>query len=176
MTLPNTSVREHLSLTCRLSNTGASGIAKGAIMRAQDKQLGPERIPTQSIGIYRHIHWEDGLIAPYMNQRVERDGSDYLIKNTIQWIVKRVRIFLRQTQHLHALTHRLREMILSPAYIEFNSSPNTHSGSIQRPGKGKRSSSCPTVVRKTFGSVDIDTTKVSEPGDSISGLQLTSSF
>ncbi|RYN89541.1 hypothetical protein AA0120_g6203 [Alternaria tenuissima] len=74
-----------------LANTGASGIAMGAIMRAQDKQLGPERIPTQSIGIYRHINWEEGSTDPCMTQqKAQKDGEgEYVIKNTILWIVKK---------------------------------------------------------------------------------------
>jgi hypothetical protein len=62
-------------------------------MRSQDKQLGPERIPTQSIGIYRHISFEDST-EPYMTeQKAQMDEEgDLVIKNTIQWIIKRVRI------------------------------------------------------------------------------------
>lgn len=83
-----------LSLIDAISNTGASGIAMGAIMRAQDKQLGPERIPTQSIGIYRHINWEEGSTDPCITQqKAQKDGEgEYVIKNTILWIVKKVRI------------------------------------------------------------------------------------
>jgi hypothetical protein len=87
-------VLELLSLISVISNTGASAIAKGAIMRAQNKQLGPERIPTHSIGIYRHINWEeDSTDACITRQKAQRDGEgEYVIKNTILWIIKKVRI------------------------------------------------------------------------------------
>ena len=83
-----------LWLTHSTSNKGASAIAMGAIMRAQNKQLGPERIPTQSIGIYRHINWEEDSTDPCITkQKAQKDGEgEYVIKNTILWILKKVRM------------------------------------------------------------------------------------
>ena len=82
------------SLTHTHSNKGASAIAIGAIIRAQNKQLGPERIPTQSIGIYRHINWEEDSTDPCITkQKAQKDGEgEYVIKNTILWIIKKVRM------------------------------------------------------------------------------------
>ncbi|CAN9184296.1 unnamed protein product [Alternaria alternata] len=74
-----------------LANKGASAIAIGAIIRAQNKQLGPERIPTQSIGLYRHINWEEDSTDPCITkQKAQKDGEgEYVIKNTILWIIKK---------------------------------------------------------------------------------------
>ena len=61
-------------------------------MRAQNKNLGPKRIPSQSIGIFRHVHWEEDSPHPYIrDQKAEWDGQEWLIRRTIQWIVKWVR-------------------------------------------------------------------------------------
>lgn len=60
-------------------------------MRAQNKTLGPKRMPTQSIGLYRHLYWEENSSHAYIrDQKAELDGDIWFIKRTIEWIIKRV--------------------------------------------------------------------------------------
>jgi molecular chaperone DnaK (HSP70) len=37
------------------ANTSATGVAVGALMRAQNKENGPKRVPCRSIGVLYHI-------------------------------------------------------------------------------------------------------------------------
>jgi hypothetical protein len=74
-------------------NTGATGVATGAIMRAQDKRYGPERVPRMSYGIMRHIEWDPDSNLDYMcNQPAEKSIHDgeYEIRETIEWLIKAV--------------------------------------------------------------------------------------
>lgn len=75
-------------------NMSATGVATGAIMRAINKANGPSRIPCQSIGILRHIPWDqpedypaDILSQPRKWSAPEQ--KDYVM-NTIHWVVKKV--------------------------------------------------------------------------------------
>ncbi|KAB2099689.1 hypothetical protein AG0111_0g12188 [Alternaria gaisen] len=92
-----------------LANKGASAIAMGAIMRAQNKQLGPERIPTQSIGIYRHINWEEDSTDPCITkQKAQKDGEgEYVIKNTILWILKKGHDVIPRVHRVEAVVRHL---------------------------------------------------------------------
>ncbi|KAI8935379.1 hypothetical protein NX059_007962 [Plenodomus lindquistii] len=76
-------------------NTGAAGVALGALLRATDKGHGPAKVPCQSIGIYHHVRNEPETYgAEVLDQHEDeweycpQDGFMY-IKNTLHWIVKK---------------------------------------------------------------------------------------
>ncbi|KAF2678256.1 hypothetical protein K458DRAFT_317433 [Lentithecium fluviatile CBS 122367] len=71
-------------------NTGATGVATGAIMRALDKRFGPERVPRSSYGIMRHLEWDPDSDEDYMCQPAEKSEHDgeYEIRDTIEWLIK----------------------------------------------------------------------------------------
>lgn len=73
--------------------TSAVGVAAGAIMRARNKESGPKRTPQRSIGMIRHIPWEeDQYSKEVLRQPVtfaEISQREY-IKRTILWLIKAV--------------------------------------------------------------------------------------
>ncbi|KAF2129966.1 hypothetical protein P153DRAFT_315435 [Dothidotthia symphoricarpi CBS 119687] len=75
------------------TNTGACGVAKGAVLRAKNKAHGPRRVPRQSIGIYQHIPCTDVDSYPkaVFDQKRElcKLEGDYYIMNTIVWKIKK---------------------------------------------------------------------------------------
>ena len=89
--------RDHgtdIELSCPPQNMGAAGVATGALMRAQDKEHGPAKVPRQSIGIYHHVTYDPGSYSEeVLDQREDdwetspRDGREYIM-NTIKWIFK----------------------------------------------------------------------------------------
>lgn len=44
-----------MELVPAAANTSATGVATGAIIRAQNKDEGPKRIPCRSIGVLYHV-------------------------------------------------------------------------------------------------------------------------
>lgn len=76
-------------------NTGAAGVALGALKRAENKNHGPEKIPCRSIGILHHVRNEPGIYPKeVLNQHIEDwemcpEDGEYYIRNTIQWIIKK---------------------------------------------------------------------------------------
>ncbi|KAF2853307.1 hypothetical protein T440DRAFT_549037 [Plenodomus tracheiphilus IPT5] len=84
-----------IDLATAPQNTGAAGVALGALMRATDKEHGPEKIPCQSIGIYHHVQYEPEtypgeVLAQHDDdwEVCDQDGEEY-IKNTIKWVIKK---------------------------------------------------------------------------------------
>ena len=74
------------------ANTSAAGVATGAVMRSQNKENGPKRTPCQSIGVIRHVPWDEDLYeAEVLAQRGweinELDQQDYIMR-TIFWVIK----------------------------------------------------------------------------------------
>ncbi|KAF1911303.1 hypothetical protein BDU57DRAFT_507169 [Ampelomyces quisqualis] len=81
-----------IKLVLAAANTSASGVAVGAIMRAQDKTNGPRRVPYRSIGILHHVseHAAQNYPAEVLGQLWEfneLDQGDYIM-NTVHWIIK----------------------------------------------------------------------------------------
>jgi hypothetical protein len=77
---------------------GAVGVAKGALMRAQNKENGPKRIPCQSIGVLHHVRDDRNNLnesptypLPVLKQKgwsiSDLSGEEYLM-NTIEWLIK----------------------------------------------------------------------------------------
>jgi hypothetical protein len=75
------------------ANTGAAGVATGAVMRALNKENGPKRIPCRSIGVLRHILYEpDRYPAEVLDQRfsfAELSEEEYIMR-TLMWVIKAV--------------------------------------------------------------------------------------
>jgi hypothetical protein len=83
---------ERIQLLSTPKRKSAAGVAKGALMRAMNKEHGPKRIPVQSIGILHHVSDDPSKYPPeVLRQRGwddnELTGESYLM-NTIQWLVK----------------------------------------------------------------------------------------
>ncbi len=77
-------------------NTGAAGVATGALRRAQDKENGPAKVPCQSIGFYHHVRNEPETYSKEVLEQTDdwelsEVDNEYYIRNTIQWIIKVVR-------------------------------------------------------------------------------------
>lgn len=70
------------------------GVAEGALMRANDKSYGPERIPHISYGVLRYIAHEPNTGHAWMSQRSRVNSLDGVgeIRNTIRWVIKAVRL------------------------------------------------------------------------------------
>ncbi|KAF1845331.1 uncharacterized protein K460DRAFT_416606 [Cucurbitaria berberidis CBS 394.84] len=89
----NETHKTNIKLLAAPSNTGAVGVATGALLRAQNKEYGPARVPCQSIGIYQHIRNEPHL---YSDEVLDHDEDDWkvlidgqrYIEKTIKWIIK----------------------------------------------------------------------------------------
>ncbi|CAO2655819.1 Nn.00g046220.m01.CDS01 [Neocucurbitaria sp. VM-36] len=82
----------YIKLMVTPPNTGAAGVAEGALLRAQNKEHGPERVPRLSIGIYHHVRNDTGLYCEEVLEQddwefCDLDGEDY-IRDTIKWIIK----------------------------------------------------------------------------------------
>jgi hypothetical protein len=74
------------------ANTGAAGVATGAVMRMHNKENGPRRVPRQSIGVIRHVPWDPTIYsAEILSQSglivSELDGEEYIWR-TIFWVIK----------------------------------------------------------------------------------------
>ncbi|KAF2178402.1 hypothetical protein K469DRAFT_695689 [Zopfia rhizophila CBS 207.26] len=75
-------------------------VAKGAILRALDKEHGPKRLPRMSYGVLRHVPYEPQIARrdpklkhllawKYKPKTNDIDGREY-IHNVIEWPIKRV--------------------------------------------------------------------------------------
>jgi molecular chaperone DnaK (HSP70) len=76
------------------SNTSATGVATGALMRAQHKENGPKRVPSRSIGVLYHIPDDPAYdFAPEVLLQswstCELSGEEYIMR-TLKWIIKAV--------------------------------------------------------------------------------------
>ena len=93
----NQNKNTYIKLMVMPPNTGAAGVATGALLRAQNKEHGPVRVPRLSIGIYHHVRNDPGL---YSDEVLEQDDwefcdldGEYYIRDTIKWIIKEVSHF-----------------------------------------------------------------------------------
>jgi hypothetical protein len=79
----------------------ATGVAKGAILRACDKENGPARRPRLSYGVLRHLEYQNeewlakkhpALAAALKEGKKKYNHLDgkYWIEDTIEWIIKAV--------------------------------------------------------------------------------------
>jgi hypothetical protein len=79
----------------------ATGVAKGAILRACDKENGPARMPRLSYGFLRHLEYQNEkwlakkfpAIAAAMKhgeRTLDKIDGKYWVNDTIQWIIKSV--------------------------------------------------------------------------------------
>jgi hypothetical protein len=79
----------------------ATGLAKGAILRACDKENGPARRPWLSYGVLRHLEYqnEKGFAEEYPalaaalkegKRKYSNTDGKYWVEDTIQWIIKAV--------------------------------------------------------------------------------------
>jgi hypothetical protein len=79
------------------ANTSAAGVATGAVMRAQNKEHGPKRIPQRSFGVRVHVPDEPDTysedVLRQLFSEAEVSGESY-IKNTLKWIIKAVMFFI----------------------------------------------------------------------------------
>ncbi|KAH7396896.1 hypothetical protein DE146DRAFT_57787 [Phaeosphaeria sp. MPI-PUGE-AT-0046c] len=74
-------------------NTSAAGVAKGALMRAQDKTNGPKHVPCRSIGVTYHIPDDPSynFSAEILGQRGWEQNDinhEWYLKGTIWWLIK----------------------------------------------------------------------------------------
>ena len=88
--------KTNLNLIVTPPNTGASGVAIGALKRAKNKEHGPAKIPCLSIGIYHHVRYEpESYSEEVLTQTDEWEQNDLdgdlYIMHTIKWIFKAVR-------------------------------------------------------------------------------------
>jgi hypothetical protein len=81
-----------LQLVCTPAQTSATGVAKGALMRAMNKEHGPKRIPVQSIGILHHVRYDP---SQYPSKVLDQGNwsentlmDEWYIMDTIQWLIK----------------------------------------------------------------------------------------
>jgi hypothetical protein len=99
----NTQFGTTVRLVSPPTNTSATSVALGALMRAQDKKNGPKRVPRRSIGVLYHIPDDPSydfpkevLGQPWSTN--DLSGEGYIMR-TLKWIIKTVR-----ATYLH-LTH-----------------------------------------------------------------------
>jgi hypothetical protein len=90
----NNQYNTNVELINAAANTSAIGVAKGAIMRAQDKNNGPLRIPCRSIGVIYHVRDDPGAeySAEVLAQKwsvCELTQEEYIMR-TLKWIIKAV--------------------------------------------------------------------------------------
>lgn len=98
---------ERIRLLCTPKSRSAAGVAKGALMRAMNKDHGPKRVPIQSIGILHHVSDDPSKYPPEVLRQKgweenELTGESYIM-NTIQWLIKVVR--LSPPSHYGAVTN-----------------------------------------------------------------------
>jgi hypothetical protein len=84
----------NIHLVAPPASTSATGVATGALMRAQNKDNGPKRIPCRSIGVLYHVPDDPSYDFPseVLKQRwstCELPGEDYIMR-TLKWIIKAV--------------------------------------------------------------------------------------
>lgn len=81
-----------ISMVVTPPNTGAAGVATGALIRALDKEHGPSRVPRQSIGVIQHLPLDQNLYSnEVLNQTSWEENpldNEWYIKNTLRWIIK----------------------------------------------------------------------------------------
>jgi hypothetical protein len=96
----NNSEDKNMRLVCTPTHKSATGVAKGALMRAMNKDHGPKRIPVQSIGILHHVSDDPAKYPDEVLQQTDWDENDvtgeWYIMNTIQWLIKVVSHLLDQ--------------------------------------------------------------------------------
>ncbi|KAL6707707.1 hypothetical protein ACN47E_003828 [Coniothyrium glycines] len=96
LTKINSEQGTEIKLLANNPNAGAAGLAKGALLRAQDKNNAPDRVTRLSIGVYHHVNNDEEFYGeevvkqadPGAWQLDEVDGYHYL-HNTIKWLMKK---------------------------------------------------------------------------------------
>jgi hypothetical protein len=92
----------HIKLIFRKKNAGAAGVAKGALMRAMNKDNGPKRTPVQSIGILHHVRDDPRYPKEVLNQgkwEHHEETDDWYIMNTIEWLIKVASLSAMKSPH-----------------------------------------------------------------------------
>ena len=88
--------RTNIKLILTPPNTSATGVAIGAVMRAQNKDNGPKRVPCRSVGVLRHVPWDpDTYSAEVLAQAFsisDLTQEEYIMR-TLLWIIKAVSSF-----------------------------------------------------------------------------------
>jgi hypothetical protein len=106
----NNSEDKNMRLVCTPTHKSATGVAKGALMRAMNKDHGPKRIPVQSIGILHHVSDDPAKYPDEVLQQTDWDENDvtgeWYIMNTIQWLIKVVSHLLDQHPPLEKIANR----------------------------------------------------------------------
>ncbi|KAH4006322.1 hypothetical protein HBI56_024010 [Parastagonospora nodorum] len=81
-----------MQLVPAAANTSATGVATGAIMRAQNKDDGPKRIPCRSIGVLYHVPDDPdyNFSKEVLKQAwsISELSQEEYIMRTIRWIIK----------------------------------------------------------------------------------------
>lgn len=92
--LINEKHRTDIQIIFTHTNRGAAGVARGAVMRAQNKKNGPKRIVRQSIGVYEHLCCDDDESYPkaVLDQVSELNKVErcHYVMDTIVWKIKTV--------------------------------------------------------------------------------------
>jgi hypothetical protein len=88
----NNQNRTNIKLVVTPPNTSATGVATGAIMRAQNKNNGPKRIPCRSIGVLYHVPDDQAYdFSPEVLKQpwsiCDLSHEEYIMR-TIKWIIK----------------------------------------------------------------------------------------
>lgn len=91
----NTQRGGDIRLASAAFNTSAAGVAKGALMRAQDKSNGPKHVPCRSIGVTYHLSDDPSYNFPkeVLNQKGWEQNDinhEWYLKGTIWWLIKAV--------------------------------------------------------------------------------------
>jgi hypothetical protein len=83
--------RTNMELVFSQHNTSATSVAAGAVMRAQNREGGPSRKPDLSLGVLRHIPYDEAMYSgEVLRQQLnyaDKSKRTY-IKDTIEWVIK----------------------------------------------------------------------------------------
>jgi hypothetical protein len=102
----NSQHRTNIALIVASANTSATGVAVGAIRRAEDKANGPKRIPQLSIGSLCHVPYDpETYSADVLSQKYsysELSQEEYIMR-TIKWWIKAVSLYIHSKVVLQTL-------------------------------------------------------------------------
>jgi actin-related protein len=96
----NNQHRTGIELVPAAANTSATGVAIGAILRAQNKKNGPKRIPCRSVGVLFNVEYNPERYPQDVLQQLwsvsKNDGLEYITR-TLRWVIKVVSFQERST-------------------------------------------------------------------------------
>jgi hypothetical protein len=157
----------NIILVTTAANTSAGAVATGGVVRAQNKENGPKRVPRQSIRVIRHVPDEPETYSrDVLSQGWELSETDgeYYNMRTIQWIIKVVSYLpYLILEHLMRLT-TFREMRSFRPFIYSHSSLCIIAAQTVRSGWRKSNCTRPTPATKIGTRASTSRTTARLPG------------